>query len=340
MNALEIIQKKYTSNDVIRLLNALGFSNVNTYGDELRAKCHIHGGNNPSAFCFSTDKNVWYCQSCHASGDIAQLIEDTLKISYKESIEYALQFVGVTDISGLELIKRTDKYIEELKAFMHYAKKRQKKEVASYELPRADYKQVKAFRNFDKDTLMHFNMMLVNNFPFQKKDGETFIINNRLGMPIRFYGETVGYAMRKIKAEDNPKWLFQPNGFDKRSIINYLEKKWYDEIILCEGHFDVWAYYVAGINHAMCVLGSSVTKEQEELLIKHTLKIVLSFDNDRAGIDATLKTIEQLKYKFDMYVVEFPEGEDPCSMSTEALMKCYENKMHYIKFVEKYRNKI
>lgn len=336
MNALEVIQKKYTSNDVIKLLNALGFSNVNTYGDELRARCHIHGGNNPSAFCFSTDKNVWYCQSCHASGDIAQLIEDTLKISYKESIEYALAFIGIASMEGLELIKRTDKYLKDLEDFMKYAKKTRKKEVASYELPKADYKQVKSFRKFDEHTLMYFNMTLVNNFPFQKKDGELMTIHNRLGMPIRFYGETVGYAMRKIKMEDNPKWLFQPSGFDKKSILNYLEKKWYDEIILCEGHFDVWAYYVAGIKHAVCVLGSSVTKEQEELLIKHTLKIVLSFDSDKAGINATLKTITQLKNKFDVYVVELPEGDDPCSMSKEALMKCYESKMHYSKFLQKY----
>lgn len=337
MNALEVIQQKYTSNDVIKLLNTLGFTNVNTYGNQLRAKCHIHGGHNPSAFCFSVEKNVWYCQSCHASGDIAQLIEDTLKLSYSESVEYALAFIGIESMEGLELIKRTDKYIKDLQDFMAYAKKTKKKSVASYELPKADYKQVKSFRNFKEDTLAYFNMCLVNDFPFEKKDGTIMTINNRLGMPIRFYGETVGYALRKIKAEDNPKWLFQPNGLDKKNLINYLEKKWYDEIILCEGHFDVWAYYVAGITHVGCVLGSSVTKEQEELLLKHTLRLVLSFDGDRAGIDATLKTIEQLKNKFDVYVVVFPEGQDPCSISTEALIECYKNKMHYNRFLLNYK---
>ena len=335
MNALEVIQSKYTSNEVIKLLNTLGFSNVNTYGSELRAKCLVHGGNNPSAFCFSIEKNLWYCQVCHASGDIVQLIEDVLKLDYYAAIEYALQFIGLSS-EGLELVKRNDDYLKDLQAFLKFAQRSKKQEIATYILPEADYKQVKQFRGFGEEILTQFNLSLVNYFPFQKKDGTQSTINNRLGMPIRFYGNTIGYALRKIKAEDNPKWLFQPSGLDKKRIINYLEKKWYEEFIICEGHFDVWAYYNIGITHVGSVLGSSVTEEQAELLVKHTLRLVLSFDNDHAGIDATLKTIKALKDKFDIYVIMFPEGEDPCSLSKEALLECYKNKVHYSKFLLKY----
>ena len=94
------------------------------------------------------------------------------------------------------------------------------------------------------------------------------------------------------------------------------------EVIVCEGIFDVWAFYNIGIK-ATCVFGSNISKEQQKLLLKTNLPITLCFDGDEAGNKATESSIPLFKYKTNLKVINLPKGKDPADCTKTELINAY-----------------
>ncbi len=84
--------------------------------------------------------------------------------------------------------------------------------------------------------------------------------------------------------------------------------------ILVEGYADVLAVFQSGIENVVAASGTSLTVEQLKLLKRYTTSIVLLFDADTAGKNATMRGIElAIEAGFDVYGVVLPSGEDPDS---------------------------
>jgi DNA primase len=84
--------------------------------------------------------------------------------------------------------------------------------------------------------------------------------------------------------------------------------------ILVEGYADVLAVFQSGIENVVAASGTSLTVEQLKLLKRYTNSIVLLFDADTAGKNATMRGIElAIEAGFDVGTVILPSGEDPDS---------------------------
>jgi DNA primase len=84
--------------------------------------------------------------------------------------------------------------------------------------------------------------------------------------------------------------------------------------ILVEGYADVLAVFQAGIENVVAASGTSLTVEQLQLLRRYSTNIVLLFDADTAGKNATMRGIElAIEAGFDVNTVILPAGEDPDS---------------------------
>ena len=84
--------------------------------------------------------------------------------------------------------------------------------------------------------------------------------------------------------------------------------------ILVEGYADVLAVFQAGIENVVAASGTSLTTEQLSLLKRYTSTIVLLFDADKAGKNASVRGIDlALEAGFDVYGVVLDSGEDPDS---------------------------
>ena len=68
-----------------------------------------------------------------------------------------------------------------------------------------------------------------------------------------------------------------------------------DQALIVEGYTDVMALHQAEVRNAVASLGTALTTEQIELLGRFTKNIVLVFDSDTAGVNASLKGIERLR---------------------------------------------
>ena len=123
-----------------------------------------------------------------------------------------------------------------------------------------------------------------------------------------------------------PKWSNQPEGIETGNILyNYDEAKNYNTIIIVEGIFDVWRYYEAGFPNTVATFGAKMSDEQEKLLLKTGADLILSYDRDEAGIKATNKAIEKLRYKANLKIMTIPNDQDPCSLSHQEIKDLMNN---------------
>jgi DNA primase len=85
--------------------------------------------------------------------------------------------------------------------------------------------------------------------------------------------------------------------------------------LLVEGNFDVIHLHQAGFQDAVAPLGTALTEEQIALLRRLVDEVVLVYDGDKAGRDASQKSLEALvDADVAVRIVALPEGQDPDGM--------------------------
>lgn len=324
MSAVDVIKANL---DVERVLEHYKAKGIAHYGDFIRCCCPIHQGDNNTAFVMNTEKGLWSCKTNDCGdGDIFTLVEKMEDIPFPKAVEKVAEILGL-DINEMIIVQRKDSYQKELEEFRKYISgKKKKKEVKEFSL-NAEIKQVKKFRNFKSETLRHFELGYVGEVSLEKKAGGIFTMYERLTIPIYQNGVVVGISLRKMRAQDNPKWFHTPHTLETGQIIYNLDSCTKDEpIIVCEGMFDVWGWYEAGYTNVVCTFGAHLSKEQYRMLLRTGKDLVWSFDGDGAGLEATKKAVEMFRYKATQWIVHFEEGQDPGNCEPDILNKLYDEK--------------
>ena len=131
-------------------------------------------------------------------------------------------------------------------------------------------------------------------------------------------GRIVGFGGRVLD-DSRPKYLNSPETliFNKRRLLFAMDKAHkaiYEEgkAILVEGYMDVISAHNRGICNVVASLGTAFTDEQARLLQRQARELVLSYDMDGAGRQATLRAMEIVRnLGMRIRVVSLPQGKDP-----------------------------
>ena len=84
------------------------------------------------------------------------------------------------------------------------------------------------------------------------------------------------------------------------------------EVVVCEGYTDVIGFFEAGVPRAVATCGTALGEEHFTLLRNFARRIVLAYDADSAGQNATQRVYEwERKHEVDVVVAAFPGGSDP-----------------------------
>lgn len=142
-------------------------------------------------------------------------------------------------------------------------------------------------------------------------------------------GKPIGFSGRKLYDTDTRgKYINSPDTpmFDKSSSlynIHTAKSKAHTDktIFITEGQFDVGAFIEAGLTNTVASLGTAFTERHAMInrrLVTEQGKIVFCFDGDTAGVQAIIKVFKQIPtIHSQAYVVQFPEGKDPCDFLIE-----------------------
>jgi DNA primase len=119
----------------------------------------------------------------------------------------------------------------------------------------------------------------------------------RIMFPIRNQsGETVAFGGRVLDPEGIPKYLNSPETvlFSKRRTLYGLHEalpqvRKTGRLLLLEGYMDVIGAHQHGVDWAVAPLGTNVTAEHTGIVRRYAKDTVVMFDDDRAGIQASVK---------------------------------------------------
>lgn len=158
----------------------------------------------------------------------------------------------------------------------------------------------------------------------------------RLMFPIRNpAGRLLGYGGRTL-ADDRAKYVNsnETARFHKSRVLYGLEvaKKSLREsrrAFLVEGYFDVLGAVAAGVDGVVASMGTSLTAEQSKLLSRFADEVVVGYDGDRAGEEASRRALPLLLAQgLGVLRPVLGEGHDPDSLrmdeGPEALLTAIE----------------
>lgn len=326
MKAVDYIVKHL---DPILILEYYDFKNIKETDEEIRSCCGIHNGNNPTAFVWNKSNNLWYCYTgdCYG-GDVFTLIQKIENVNFITSVKRAAEILGL-NITGMKIEKHSDFVLKDTRKWLNYMKRRKNSTLKEYTLSYTKYRTNDSnFKRFSEETITFYNAKFCNVYPTEKT-----LFYNKLVIPIYFKNVLCGVALRDTTEKSKLKWIYQPKGLEINKLLyNYdlaissIKEQNLSEIILVEGIFDVWAFHNIGLDNAVAILGSSLKKEQEAILLKSGLDLILAFDGDKAGRKCNEAVTNSFKYKSNITTITFPEGIDPANCTKEDLTYYYINR--------------
>ncbi len=307
-------------------------------GSNLFGLCPFHGEKTAS-FSVSPEKGICYCFGCHKGGGAINFIMEIENLSYPDAVRFLAKRAGLEvpeDGQNASQYKKKERLWALMKAsarfFNQQLKTPQAEEVRAYIQKRGlTSSTVTRFglgfapnrwsalldamtaQGFTKEELLEAGLVLQN-----KEKGSFYDrFRNRLMFPIiDVRGNVIGFGGR-VMDDSTPKYLNSPETiiFNKRRnlfAMNVVKKSKQGHIILTEGYMDAIALHQYGFDCAVASLGTSLTQEHADMLSKYTDEVVLIYDADSAGQNATQRAIPMLeKAGLKVKVLRVQGAKDP-----------------------------
>ena len=337
-------------------------------GANLKAKCPFHNEKTPSFFV-SPDRGTYYCFGCGASGDIFTFVEEFEGLDFKGALKLLADRAGISleHYNPKEESEKEKSYRIMEEATLYFCNNlTQNKEVLNYLKTRGlNEKSVKDFRigftpnewrNLYEYLKPNFSDLEIERAGLIKKTGKGYYdrFRNRIMFPMAdSSGRIIAFSGRII-GEGEPKYLNSPETpiFSKNVVLYGIDKA-KDAIrknnfsILVEGQMDLILSHQAGYRNTVATSGtalsdSTVSKENVVsnlgLVRRLSPNIVLAFDADRAGANATIRAGRiALSLGMDVKVVDMPEDVDPADLigktGADAWREAIKNSRHIIEFL-------
>lgn len=328
-NAINEIRNKVDIVDIISSYLPLTQKGKNYFG-----VCPFHDDTTPS-MSVSRDKQIYKCFSCGASGNVFNFIMEYEHVSFKEALMILSEKTGV-EVKGIHLNKeknKNDKFYEiyELahKYYINNMSSKYAKGAKEYLHSRQiDDEMIKDFKiglSLDKFSNLTkllldkgYDLATLNNLGLSYEDKDVYI--NRIIFPLYdLNGRVVGFSGRRYDGIKDNKYVNTKGTeiFKKgETLYNYHNAREFirskNEVIVMEGFMAVIRSSIAGVKNCVALMGTSMTKEQANLIRHLSKNVTVCFDGDEPGRSACLENGSELeKLGCNVRVVELSDNLDP-----------------------------
>ena len=136
---------------------------------------------------------------------------------------------------------------------------------------------------------------------------------------------SIAFSGRQLPGGPEPKYRNSPATeiYKKDQTLyglNWAKKNFAkeDRIIVCEGQLDVIAFHESALAIAVAPCGTAITENHIKTLANYSKNIIICFDSDSAGQNATKKFIQwEQKHNLQIKVATLPDGKDPGDFLTD-----------------------
>lgn len=315
MSNQDIVEDIKTKLDIVTVVGE--YVELRKSGRSFKALCPFHKEGSPS-FIVSPDKQIAYCFGCQKGGDIFKFIMEVERLDFPEAIKFLANKAGIEYVpQHTQSVKKSDKerwieimnnatefyqaqlhHSEDAKAYLQ-ARGLHEQTIQDFKLGFAPgsyddlWKELREKYHYETDELLKVGLLAYNDNKHYNK------FRNRIMFPITNHlGDIVAFGGR-ILGEGDPKYLNSPETpiYHKSNVLYGLSYakdaiRELGSVIIVEGYMDVLSAWQAGIHNIVASSGTAFTKEQVQLLKRHTSTFYFLFDNDNAGWQATLRNAE------------------------------------------------
>ena len=318
-------------------------------GSNFLTRCPFHDDSNPS-MSVNDSKGLYHCFSCKAGGNLITFVKEFKNLNSAEAIDEICDFFNIKirkaktnfqeDLNTKKELYNLNNEISNLfnkfllqskngKDALDYLKKRgfDKKDIAENNLGLAPNKWdfLVSFINKDKKNMdLAVKLGLIVKKEEEHKLYDFF--RNRIIFPIaNRQNQVLGFAGRSINNE-TPKYINSPESeiFLKRKMLyginkfSNLKRGKSNYIFIVEGYTDVMMMNKYKFYNVVATMGTALTIEHANEIKKYSNKVILCYDSDEAGINASFKNIEPLyQLGIEVYMLKLGEKHDPCSFIEE-----------------------
>jgi DNA primase len=316
LNDLVISQVRNTA-DIVDFISQV--TPLKLAGKSYKGLCPFHREKTPS-FTVDRDKGLFYCFGCGTGGDVFKFLTLTERFTFPEAVEHVAARYGIDLPKKRKTTRENDKddlreAIDDASEAFHQALEWKPNAADDYLRQRNVPKEIvtKYGFGFAPDSWDYVFTRLARKHGEPKlekagliqprKTGSGFYdrFRNRLMIPIHSEtGALVGFGGRSLDGSE-PKYLNSPESeiFNKSRLLYNLHRskdamRRVDRAILVEGYFDAIAIDHAGVPGVVASMGTSLTTGQASLMRRFTRRIVIAYDGDEAGRNATLRAAQVL----------------------------------------------
>ena len=306
--------------------------------------CPFHGEKTPS-FNVVEDKQFYHCFGCGRSGDVFKFIEEYRGVTFMDAVQIVSEKAGIAipnqarpyqptlvnpnqelyDIHQeaskfYQAILMTTKMGEEARNYLH-ERGLTDEVIRHFQLGLAPAEGNYLYRNLSEK---FSEKVITDSGLFTISDAGTVFdaFQDRIMFPLTDdTGRVIAFSGRLWKeAVDGSHQAKYKNSrstrlFNKSFELYHLDQaktsaKKLREMYVMEGFMDVIAAYRAGIENAVASMGTALTPEHVHHLSHFTKKVILTYDGDKAGLEATVKALDVLQ-DLDLEIVRIPDQMDP-----------------------------
>ena len=284
-------------------------------GRSFKGNCPFHQERTPSFHVFP-DRQSWRCfGACATGGDAIGFVMRTENLEFGEAIRQLAQRVGLplpdrqrarSENPAFQLNEAACAYFQRTLASTQGAEARAYMDRRGLDRAASDVFQIglapsdgESLRDhlvrqgFEPESLVAAGLVREGD-DGQQRD----LFRGRLMIPIRdAEGWLAGFGGRSLD-DSEPKYLNSPQSevFDKSRLLYAMDRA-RDSVrkegaVIVEGYMDAIAAHQAGFQNVVASMGTALTEPQVNTIRRLTDRVTMALDQDTAGQQATLRSLE------------------------------------------------
>jgi DNA primase len=337
----EVVDQVRDAADIVQIIGE--YVNLKRAGSDFRGPCPFHQGTHRN-FSVSPKKHMYYCFVCHEGGDVFRFLQKRLGVEWPAAVKMVGEKSGVevrevdsrregpdpreplwevnaTAASYYQKILWDDPLGAHARDYL--AQRDISREVADQFGIGFAPREIGLLRNymatlgFDESRLASVGLVITGDDasePRPRFRGRLmFPILDAMGRNIGFGGRLLGPGEPKyLNSPESPVFSKGKNLYGLNWAKNEIRRE--DQVLVVEGYFDVVRLMTAGVQTVVAPMGTALTDAQSAALRKLTRNVFLLYDSDKAGLQATFRSGDELlRQGASVRVVTLPDGEDPDS---------------------------
>ncbi|MBQ8567778.1 MAG: DNA primase [Oscillospiraceae bacterium] len=282
--------------------------------------CPFHSEKTPSCHVHPSE-GFFHCFGCGAGGDVITFIMKAENLQYIEAVKLLAERAGMPmpeDARNNDFSRQKARILEINRSAAKFFNKVLRKDPAGekgrryFQMRQLDPKTIIKYglgyapdswhslsehlktEGFTEDEMVAANLCGIGRnggIYDQFRDRVMFPIIDLRGNVIAFGGRIIdGSGPKYLNSSDTPVFKKSRNLFSLNFAKNSDEKR----LILAEGYMDVISINQAGFENVVATLGTALTPEQARLMSQYAEEVIISYDSDGAGQNATHKAINLL----------------------------------------------